>query len=70
MSEVAIGVSSLPQLKSETGRLDKMQNLEMAPHKTKTEIALEGLRFGILRGEFDEGRRMTLSDLQQALGMS
>ncbi|MGZ3471740.1 MAG: GntR family transcriptional regulator [Isosphaeraceae bacterium] len=70
MSEVVIGLSSPPKLEGTSERLDKMQNLQMASHKTKTEIALEGLRFAILRGEFDEGRRMTLSDLQDALDMS
>ena len=44
-----------------------MQRLE---HRTKTELALEGLRYAILRGELGQGRRMTLIDLQQALGMS
>jgi DNA-binding GntR family transcriptional regulator len=44
-----------------------MQRLE---HRTKTELALEGLRYAILRGELGAGRRMTLIDLQQALGMS
>jgi DNA-binding GntR family transcriptional regulator len=44
-----------------------MQRLE---HRTKTELAVEGLRYAILRGELGQGRRMTLIDLQEALGMS
>jgi DNA-binding GntR family transcriptional regulator len=44
-----------------------MQRFE---HRTKTELAIEGLRYAILRGELGQGRRMTLIDLQEALGMS
>jgi DNA-binding GntR family transcriptional regulator len=39
-------------------------------HKTKSEVALEALRFALIRGELDEDRRLTLAELQEALGMS
>jgi DNA-binding GntR family transcriptional regulator len=39
-------------------------------HKTKSEVALEALRFALIRGELGEDRRLTLAELQESLGMS
>jgi DNA-binding GntR family transcriptional regulator len=39
-------------------------------HKTKSEVALEALRFALIRGELGEDRRLTLAELQASLGMS
>ena len=48
-----------------------MSFLKMGPvHKTKAELALEGLRDAILRGDVEPGERLTLPQLSEALGMS
>jgi DNA-binding GntR family transcriptional regulator len=44
--------------------------MQAPEHKTKSEVALEALRFALIRGELGEDRRLTLAELQDALGMS
>jgi DNA-binding GntR family transcriptional regulator len=39
-------------------------------HRTKSEFAVHELRLALVRGELGEDRRLTLSDLQETLGMS
>jgi DNA-binding GntR family transcriptional regulator len=44
--------------------------LQQPEHKTKSEIALQELRLALVRGELAEDRRLTVIELQEALGMS
>jgi len=45
-------------------------NMTKTKHQTKGELALEALRFALIRGELGVDRRLTLAELQESLGMS